>query len=253
VAVERRVDEADLVRADEDPSGRAPVGEGADRSGEHRRLRRLGHRLLCGDVDVLAEPRPATLGEREEGADGPFEGRMVERLGFADPHGRAVGVTGEDELAARRGDRQVGCRPVRLRPVVAERRDGDRHERRVRRSKCREVDGHTAEGTRGVQQDVRVRGERGEGGRVGHGDGPLAPVEGPVAQARVGAARSVDEGRHASGDRPLGGFEQNDVGPELGEEQSSDLAPVVGRVEDAQVVEHAVILAQRVTSRSADH
>ena len=80
---------------------------------------------------MLAEAGARPLRQRQEGAEGALGGGVEPGLGQADPHRRAVGVAGQHELAARGHDRQVGGRPLGLRPVAAERRERHGHERRV--------------------------------------------------------------------------------------------------------------------------
>ena len=151
---------------------------------------------------------------------------MVEHLRLTDPHGRPIVVAREHELAARRGHREVGRRPRRLRTRPAERRDRHGHEPRVVRQQPVEVDRH---GT-ALDEHVSRPAEGVEVDRIER-DGPLAAVVRQMPEASFQPGFVADERAGAAHRRSLRRLDQDHIGAELAEQEPGQMATVVGQIE----------------------
>ncbi len=116
-------------------------------------------------------------------------------------HGRPVLVAGQKKRPGRRGDREIGRGPARLRSVLAERRDGDRHQPRIdfcqsdapqaeslqarRRTECEQDVGRRRQTEQMLSSLGRLEVER---------DTTLVAVERPEMEALVHVGRVAREG-----------------------------------------------------------
>jgi len=95
------------------------------------------HRLLEGDVDVLALAGPLAGEEREGDADRSLDPAVVVRHRERAADRRAVGIACGVEVAAHGCHGEVGAAPARARPRLAEGRERDVDQARVAGAKLR--------------------------------------------------------------------------------------------------------------------
>ena len=103
----------------------------ADRGGDDVRLRCQRHRLLSRDIDVLAEPGAQALVMGQQRAHRRFGAGVVESLGNAHADRGSVTVAVENQQPARGQRRQVRCRILGTRPVLAVSGDGHMDQPRI--------------------------------------------------------------------------------------------------------------------------
>ena len=215
---------------------------GREAAGVHQRPDHAG---LHRDIEVLAEAGAVALDECDDGVRRGLRASVQPGLRVADGHGRPVAVAGQREQPARRLDRQVRRRRVRVRSALPERRDRGVDQRRVERAQILVAQSEAGEAPRleRLQQDIRAFGERTQlrlppGGREVEGDAALAAaVRGPVERAVRVALAAVLEGRHAARVAALGRLDLEHLGAEVGQDVAGDLAACGRQVQDADAGE----------------
>ena len=214
----------------------------AERHGQRVALRRLHHRALGRDLDVLAASARRPLGQGNRGADGGVSAGVEERLGDGRAHWRPVVVAGHRQLAPGRLHGEIGGRPCGLRAGRAERRDRHRDERRVGGPQGGQVD---RDGP-ALEHDVGACTQLGEHGlalgRLEIGDdAALGAIPSPERERALGID-DVSRVRPAAATRAAARrLDEDDVGPEAGEDVGGQVAPVIGQVDDPVGLEHRCV------------
>ena len=243
-AVCARPQQLDVEPGDLDPAAHPLRRHPAERDRQDVALRRLQHRALRRHLDVLAAAADAALAQRQQRPDRGVGARVEERLRDRRPHGRAVVVAGHRQLARGGVDREVRGRPRRLRAVRPERRDRDRHERRIGSTQRGEVDGHRA----ALDHDVGAGAQPGQAVPPGvrfevEHDAALAAVPAPKRQRALGVPAVTGERAAPSAARTLRRFDEHDVGAEPGEHERGEVAALVGQVDDPIPLQHPAALS----------
>ena len=215
---------------------------GREAVGVHRRPDHAG---LHRDIEVLPEARSVSLDEGDDDIRRGLRSAVQPGLRVADRHGRPVAVAREREQPARRLDRQVRRRRVRVRAALPVGGDRGVDQRRVERAQVLVAKSEAGQAPRleRLQQDVRAFNERPQlclalGGReVEHDAALAAAVRGPVERAVRIALAPVLEGGHAPGGAALGRLDLKHLRAEVREDPAGDLAARRRQVQDADAGE----------------
>ena len=241
VAVHALVDEAELDDPQQLQAATAALGRGivAQRRGQPA-LGGQHHRLLGGDVGVLAEAGDPPVAQRQQGRARHLRPGVDPDLRGADPHRWPVGVAVERHLAAGGVERQVGADPAGLRPVATER--GERHgdQRRVGLAEGVEVDRHGP----ALEQHVRRHRQLGELVRRLDHHRALAPVVGPVVERPLDPRLLPGPRTDVAGTHALRRLDGDHLGPQLRQLEAGEVAPMVGEVEHPIRRQHPRMLGQ---------
>ena len=207
------------------------------------------------------QPRVVALVERDHYVGRRLRPSVQPGLGEADRHGRAVAVALQREQPARRLQREVRRRAVRVRARLSVGRDRGVDQRRVDRVQLLVAQPERGQRARFERLEQRVRAARqlaqaravGRAVEVEHDaeltDGVGGPVQRAVELAR-GATRAVDERRVTPRGVPAGRFDLDHLGADVGQQPARDLAGRPGQVEHPHPVEGCRI---RAAGRSVRH
>ena len=204
------------------------------------------HRLVNGDVDVLALAVQIAVPQGHQGGVGGLGAGMEIGGGHLARHGRPVGVTREEHVAAHGHRDEVGHLEIAVRSGLSEGRQGDDDDvllylRQVivSQPKAGEVSGRKA-----LQHQVELPNETLEqvlavgGGQI-EGDASLAGVVGPPVEALLGVGIvAVERGNVARG-VAFGRLDLDHVGAHVAQNLTGQLPLGVGEIENAKLIKKA--------------
>ena len=207
---------------------------------------------------MLSPPAAPALGVRDQRSHGGVGTGLGVSLGHTHPQGRAVGVAREVGEATRRNQRQVGSRPLRLGPLLAEGCDRHIDETRLDLAQLLVAEsqlGHAA-GPFRLDQEVGPRHQAQQHPAI-RGVFEVEREAALVARVRTpeeGAFRAafpIDPRADAARGRAAGRLDLDDIRTEVRQDLPAEQTVLVRQVQDAIRGQHATMLARSTRARDS--